>query len=114
MNTSNRNDRNDKNDRPINREVIDYLNSLKSNVKEINLSKYNLTELPDLSKFKEVKHLFCSYNQLTSLPPLNDNLLYLYCQNNQLTSLPPLNNKLIYLNCSNNKLTSLPPLNNVI
>jgi hypothetical protein len=52
--------------------------------------------------------LYCSNNQLTSLP---DNLIVkgdLYCHNNQLTSLP--DNLIVKgdLNCFNNQLTSLP------
>ena len=74
-----------------------------------------------------VTHLYCSHNQLTSLPPLPVTLEKLYCwnnqltshlttlkildcTNNQLTSLPPLPETLKILYCSNNQLTSLPPL----
>ena len=54
--------------------------------------------------------LFCSYNQLISLPNLPDSLKVLNCENNQLTSLPDLPNLLRELWCSNNQLTSLPDL----
>ena len=57
-----------------------------------------------------VTHLYCSHNQLTSLPPLPETLEKLHCYVNQLTSLPPLPETLEKLDCSNNQLTSLPPL----
>ena len=52
-----------------------------------------------------LKTLYCSSNQLTSLH-LNDNLQELHCHTNQLTSLH-LNDNLQELYCNNNKLTSL-------
>ena len=56
-----------------------YLNSLPLDTTEINVSEKGLTYLPDLSRFKQLTHLYCSYNQLTELPPLNDKLKSLYC-----------------------------------
>jgi Leucine-rich repeat (LRR) protein len=93
-------------------DIIDYLNSLDNDITKIDISYKNLTELPDLSRFKNLSILICSNNQLTFLPFLNDNLEYLNCDNNQLTFLPPLNDKLEYLSCDDNNLTSLPTLNN--
>jgi len=92
--------------------IEEYLNSLPLNTTEIIVSSRGLTYLPDLSRFKELTHLYCSHNQLTELPPLNNTLTLLYCSYNQLTELPPLNNNLKHLDCSDNKLTWLPPLNN--
>jgi len=112
--------------------IEDYLNSLPLDTTEIDVSGKGLTYLPDLSRFKQLIHLFCSDNQLTELPHLNDNLKVLncsynlltwlphlndklerlYCHHNQLTELPPLNNNLTQLYCFQNKLTELPPLNN--
>ena len=112
-------------------DITSYLNSLESDVTDIDISYRRLTKLPDLSRFENLnklncsnnqltslaplnvnlKELNCSYNKLTSLPPLNCNLLLLKCFHNQLTSLPPLNVNLEFLNCFNNQLTSLPPLN---
>jgi Leucine-rich repeat (LRR) protein len=91
--------------------IIDYLNSLDENVVEIDISNQCLTEIPDLSRFKQIKILKCNHNLLTGLPPLNETLKTLICFNNRLTLLPPLNHNLQYLWCSNNKLTSLPTLN---
>jgi len=92
--------------------IEDYINSLPLDTTEINVSSKGLTYLPDLSRFKQLTHLFCSYNQLTSLPPLNNTLTHLSCYYNQLTELPPLNDNLKRLNCYYNQLTELPPLNN--
>ena len=91
--------------------IEDYLNSLPLDTTVINVSNKELTYLPDLSRFKQLTHLFCGDNQLTELPPLNDNLTQLICSFNQLTKLPPLNNNLTQLICDYNKLTELPPLN---
>ena len=53
--------------------------------------------------------LWCSRNQLPSLPDLPDSLTALYCHINQLTSLPnQLPDSLTILDCYNNQLTSLP------
>ena len=67
-------------------------------------SNNQLTSLPQLNE--KLKHLCCSHNKLTFLPHLNENLKGLYCSNNQLTSLH-LNEKLKHLYCNNNQLTSL-------
>ena len=88
-----------------------YIDSLPDDTTIINLSYKGLTILPDLLRFKNLQYLFCSNNQLTSLPTLNDKLQILYCYHNKLTSLPDLNNRLQILDCSNNQLTSLPDLN---
>ena len=112
-------------------EIEEYLNSLDDNVEEIKLSYKNLKELPNLSKFKNLKYLYCSHNNLTSLPEnLPNSLKILDCYNNKLTRLPEnlpnslellycnnnklkilsenLPNSLIELQCNNNNLTSLP------
>ena len=94
--------------------IEDFLNLLPLDTTKINVSNKGLTYLPDLSRFKQLTHLYCYHNKLTSLPPLNDNLKFLYCDFNQLTELPPLNNTLTYLFCSYNPLTELPPLNNTL
>ena len=89
-----------------------YLNSLPLYTTCIVLSNKNLKILPDLTRFKQLTHLFCNDNHLTWLPPLNNTLIQLDCSGNKLTELPPLNNNLTQLYCSFNCLTSLPPLNN--
>ena len=91
--------------------IEDYLNSLPLDTTIINVSNRRLTYLPDLSRFKQLTYLYCHHNQLTELPPLNDNLKRLNCYYNQLTELPPLNDNLQELYCHYNQLTELPPLN---
>ena len=41
-----------------------YLNSLPDDTKRINISGRNLTELPDLSRFRFLKYLYCDDNRL--------------------------------------------------
>ena len=95
----------------MNFNIEEYLNLLPLDTTEINVSRKGLTYLPDLSRFKQLTHLNCSYNYLRELPPLNNKLTHLYCSDNHLTWLPHLNNNLTHLNCSSNQLTGLPPLN---
>ena len=95
----------------MNFNIEDYLNSLPLDTTSIDVSYKGLTYLPDLSRFKQLTHLYCNHNQLTELPPLNDNLKRLNCYYNQLTELPPLNDNLECLHCYYNQLTELPPLN---
>ena len=51
-----------------------YLNSLPLDTRCIDLSNKGLTYIPDLSRFKQLTHLFCNDNKLTWLPPLNNTL----------------------------------------
>jgi Leucine-rich repeat (LRR) protein len=108
---------------------IEYLDSLPENTKEINVSYKGITSL-DVTRFKNLKILNCSNNQLTKLQfnenleelncnynrlttlHINEKLKMLYCSNNKLTTLPPLKNLKI-LHCSDNQLTTLPPLENL-
>jgi Leucine-rich repeat (LRR) protein len=80
------------------------LDSLPEDITEINISDKGITSL-DVTRFKNLKILYCSNNRLTSLH-LNKNLERLYCGNNHLTSLH-LNKNLQLIYCNNNKLTSL-------
>jgi Leucine-rich repeat (LRR) protein len=82
---------------------------LNENLEYLYCSNNNLNSLPPLNE--NLRILFCSSNKLTLLPQLNENLQKLYCSNNQLTSLPLLNENLQKLFCYNNKLTLLPQLN---
>jgi len=79
---------------------------------DLNISNSDLTgELP-LPPQLMVVELYCSYNQLTSLPEvLPASLTVLHCFKNQLTSLPEqLPASLTDLRCFKNQLTSLPEL----
>jgi Leucine-rich repeat (LRR) protein len=87
-----------------------YLDSLPEDILAINVSNKNIKSLPDLSRFKNLKQLYCSDNELTSLPNLPQNLETLSCSDNKLTSLPTLPQNLEVLHCYSNKLTSLPNL----
>ena len=53
-----------------------------STITELNLSYNGLTELPDLSKYTNLKMLYCHYNKLTNLDNLPSTLTYLNCSNN--------------------------------
>jgi hypothetical protein len=59
-----------------------YLNSLPEDIEIIDISKKSINYLPSLKRFKNLKELNCSGNNLTSLPELNENLKILYCFNN--------------------------------
>ena len=83
---------------------MEYFDSLPEDIEEIDVSNKGITSL-DVTRFKNLKILYCSDNQLTSLH-LNEELQELFCRNNQLTSLH-LNEKLLKLYCTNNQLTSL-------
>ena len=93
-------------------EIETYLNSLSEYILTLNISGKckGIKYLPDLTRFKNLKTLICSNNELTSLPTLPQNLEYLSCDSNKLTSLPTLPKNLEYLYCDSNKLTSLPTL----
>ena len=48
--------------------IENYLNFLPENIEEIDISGKNLTYILDLLRFKKLKILSCSRNELTSLP----------------------------------------------
>jgi len=79
-------------------------------VTKLDLSNQGLTELPkDIHLYKNLKRLYCTYNQITMLPEnLPDSLKLLDCNNNQLTALPENLPSLYYLDCNNNQITTLP------
>ena len=87
-----------------------YLNSLPEDILTLDISCKGIKSLPDLTKFKNLKKLYCYDNQLTSLPTLPQNLEILHCFCNQLTYLPTLPQNLEILYCDNNQLTYLPTL----
>ena len=90
-----------------------YLNSLSEDIVTLSIDGKNITKLPDLTRFKNLKELYCEFNKLSSLPTtLPQSLEVLYCSGNKLTSLPNLtrfkNLKEVYF--TDNKLKSLPTL----
>jgi Leucine-rich repeat (LRR) protein len=93
-------------------EIETYLNSLSEDILTLNISGKckGIKSLLDLTRFKNLKTLKCSDNQLTSLPTLPQNIEKLYCYHNQLKSLPTLPQNLKELYCNSNQLTYLPNL----
>jgi hypothetical protein len=73
-------------------------------------SDRNIASLEGIQYFKGLTILYCSENELTSLPALPSGLTTLSCSHNQLTSLPALPSGLERLWCHFNELTSLPEL----
>jgi Leucine-rich repeat (LRR) protein len=67
-----------------------------------------LKTMPDLSRFHNLKILYCYRNEIKQISGLEmPNLESLFCSNNKLVSLTNFPN-LTYLNCSNNQLSYLP------
>ncbi len=113
-----------------NMSIEDYLSSLPNNIDYIDLSFKKLNEIPDLSRFTNLKELNVSYNYIKYIPKIdtikilncnnNDieyisempNLELLNCATNNLQYLPSFKN-LRVLYCNFNKLTSLPKLDNI-
>ena len=54
--------------------IEEYLNSLPHDVEEIRIYMRNLTYIPSLERFQNLKYLDCSYNLLTDLPQLPNKL----------------------------------------
>ena len=63
---------------------MEYLNSLSSDVIEINIKYGNLKLLPNLSRFTRLQKLDCSWNSITQLDNLPSSLQELYCNDNQI------------------------------
>ena len=55
-----------------------------SSITELDLSHKRLTQLPDLSKYTNLKKLNCSSNLITSLDNLPPSITELLCYNNPL------------------------------
>ena len=89
--------------------------SFNKDIKELNLSSNQLTELlSEIGNFARLTHLYLNNNQLTELPGEIGNLTqltYLYLSSNELTQLPSEIGNLTRLNVlylTNNQLTQLP------
>ena len=59
-------------------------------------------KLPDLTKYINLKVLYCNNTKLTELTNLPNTLIELNCSNNELTELSNLPNTLTRLDCSVN------------
>jgi len=88
------------------------LNSIPNpkNVILLNITKKRLNVLPDLSRFINLKYLYCGNNNLKNIQNLPSNLKSLYCEHNDLIELSNLPETLELLNCDYNKLKQLPEL----
>ena len=75
----------------------------------LNVMNRGISSLEGIRLLTDLKELYCSYNNLTSLNLWrNENLVTLYCDHNQLENLTvPGKSTLQYLYCGNNNLTSL-------
>jgi len=81
-----------------------------STITELDLSYKELTKLPDLSLYTNLKKLNCYNNQITSLDNLPLTLITLFCVGNLIATLDNLQLTLIELYCGSNQITSLDNL----
>ena len=81
----------------------------------LNVINGGISSLEGIQLLTDLKNLYCSYNNLTSLDlSKNENLVTLYCDHNQLKNLSlPIYSTLQYLYCGNNNLTSLSNIYNL-
>ena len=61
-----------------------YFNELDDNIEEIRVENKRLSYIPSLLRFKKLKLLICSGNNLTTLPDLPETLEVLCCAYNKL------------------------------
>lgn len=85
------------------------------NIKKLNLSSLNISNLGGIEYFTALDTLWCQNNQLVSLDvSKNTTLNYLDCKNNKLKNLNVSNDAaLTYLACSNNQLSTIGVSNNI-
>ena len=79
------------------------------NLKGLQIHSNGFKKLSDLSYLVELEHLLLNHNQLTSLPPLPENMKNLRIFNNQLTELV-LPSKLESLSCGFNPIKTIKEL----
>jgi Leucine-rich repeat (LRR) protein len=60
-------------------DIDEYISSLPDDVETIQVIDKNVCHIPDLMRFKNLKILNCSCNNITSLPDLPPNLQELDC-----------------------------------
>jgi len=80
--------------------IIDLLKKIEF----LDLSNNNLTKIPDLSKYQNIKYLNVSFNNIEQ-DVVNNNLVELSCHNNKIKSI--VSNKLTHVNASNNQIVSI-------
>ena len=104
------------------------------NAETLYICNKGLTVLPDLSKFTNLKKIYCMMNNLTEITYLPETLIYFdcscnkiekicklpeslkefYCNQNKLIVLPELPNGLTHLQCGHNNLLYLPKLSRTL
>ena len=86
-----------------------------TNMKYLFIAENSLTELPDLSEYKNLQVIDVSHNKLTKITKLPSSLIELTCKHNLLAELPNESNmNIIRLDCAFNKLSNLPNYNKLI
>jgi Leucine-rich repeat (LRR) protein len=88
-------------------DINQIIEKLPDDIKEINLSSKHIKKLPNLSRFKNLKILDISNNNITELPILPESIEYLFIYNNKLTNIYKIPNSVKYLYCYFNSLTHL-------
>lgn len=90
--------------------IHEYLDTLASDIEELDLSNRSIERLPDLFRFINLKKLNISHNKLRYFFDLPSTIEYLDCSNNNLVILHTqlfCSVRLQYLDCSNNNLERL-------
>lgn len=88
----------------------EYINGLPNDTEYINIRNYGMPELPDLSRFHNLKNLHIDDNRIKTIPFLPASLTEFTCKNNLLEELPELPDNLLCLMCGENKLKQIPNL----
>ncbi|NLU25264.1 MAG: LPXTG cell wall anchor domain-containing protein [Clostridiales bacterium] len=92
---------------PLTNAADDLATKIPTSLDILDCSNLGLTSLDTvLLRLTKLTRLYCSDNQLTSLPD-SSIMEALDCSNNQLTSLPMLGDTLGYLDCRNNKIAAI-------
>ena len=91
--------------------IEQYLESCPDNTEIINISERKLFVMPDLSRFTNLRILYCYGTNISNIDYLSPTLEQLWCNNNRIRFIPPLPTNLRILNCEYNQLSYLPKLN---
>ena len=78
--------------------TINILNSYPKDILELDISNKNIVGLLDLYDFMALEKLICSHNQITYILNIRKRLKYLDCSFNKISILDPLNDNIEYFN----------------